>query len=67
MKQCDTGYEVAPGVTKHILTWLASSGVVMFDSNSIIEISNDIGDRFFSYGTNVILSSMSESVSIVLR
>lgn len=52
MQQCDTGYEVAPGVTKHILAWLSNSGVVMFDSNSMIEISNDIGDRFFTDGTN---------------
>jgi hypothetical protein len=51
MKQCDTGYEVAPGVTKHIIAWLSNSGLVMFDSNSIIEISNDIGDRFYSDGT----------------
>ena len=49
MKACDTGYEVAEGVTKHVLIWLSNSGVVMFDSNSIIEVSNDIEDRM--YGT----------------
>lgn len=46
MKVCDTGYEVAPGLTKHTLVWLSTSGVIMFDANSMIEISNDIGDRF---------------------
>jgi hypothetical protein len=46
MRVCDTGYEVAPGLTKHTLIWLSSSGVVMFDANSMIEVSNDIGDRF---------------------
>lgn len=59
MKQCDTGYEVAPGITKHILTWLANSGIVMFDSNSMIEISNDIGDRFFADGTYSINRTLS--------
>ena len=49
MKACDSGYEVAEGVTKHVLIWLSNSGVVMFDSNSIIEVSNDIEDRM--YGT----------------
>lgn len=58
MQCCDTGYEVAPGITKHILAWLSNSGVVMFDSNSIIEVSNDIGDRFFRDRTN----SMSRTI-----
>jgi hypothetical protein len=58
MQQCDTGYEVAPGVTKHILAWLSNSGVIMFDSNSMIEISNDIGDRFFTDGTNSVNRSV---------
>lgn len=58
MQQCDTGYEVAPGVTKHILAWLSNSGVIMFDSNSMIEISNDIGDRFFTDGTNSVNRSI---------
>jgi hypothetical protein len=60
MKQCDTGYEVAPGITKHILAWLSNSGVVMFDSNSIIEISNDIGDRFFADRTYSLNRSLSD-------
>ena len=58
MQSCDTGYEVAPGVTKHILAWLSSSGVIMFDSNSMIEVSNDIGDRFFQGNTYSILTTM---------
>jgi len=46
MVMCDTGYEVSPGLTKHTLVWLSASGVIMFDANSMIEVSNDIGDRF---------------------
>ena len=58
MKSCDTGYEIAQGITKHTVCWLSSSGVVMFDSNSMIELSNDIGDRFFTDGANSILRSL---------
>ena len=35
LKSCDTGYEVAPGVNKHVLIWLSENEVVMFDGNSI--------------------------------
>lgn len=63
MKQCDIGYEIAPGVTKHILTWLSNAGVIMFDSNSMIEIGNDIGDRFFTDTTYSINKSISSKSS----
>jgi hypothetical protein len=39
---CDTGYELAPGLTKHIAAWVATSGPVMFDGNGIIPIEMDI-------------------------
>jgi hypothetical protein len=54
MKVCDTGYEVAPGLTKHVVVWLSASGVVMFDANSIINISSDISDRFDPSNANYI-------------
>ena len=40
---CDTGYELAPGLTKHIGAWVSASGPVMFDGNGIIPIEMDIG------------------------
>ena len=54
MKVCDTGYEVAPGLTKHVVVWLSDAGVVMFDANSVINISSDIADRFDPTSSNYI-------------
>jgi hypothetical protein len=39
---CDTGYELAPGLTKHIAAWVSAGGPVMFDGNGIIPIEADI-------------------------
>jgi hypothetical protein len=58
---CDTGYEVAPGLTKHVVIWLSSAGVVMFDANSIINISSDIKDRFDKKSANYINVSVSDT------
>lgn len=58
MKVCDTGYEVAPGLTKHVVVWLSATGVVMFDANSIINISSDIADRFDPTSDNYINESV---------
>jgi hypothetical protein len=63
MQPCDTGYEVAPGITKHIITWLSNSGVVMFDSNSMIEISGDISDKFRMNNTDGLNRSLSNKSS----
>jgi len=60
MKSIDVGYEVAPGLTKHVLAWLASSGVVMFDSNSLIELSTDIGDKWDNKSTTYISTALSD-------
>lgn len=57
---CDTGYEVAPGLTKHVLVWLSASGIVMFDSNSIIKVSGDIDDRFDPQSANYINTAITE-------
>jgi hypothetical protein len=59
-KVCDTGYEVAPGLTKHVILWLSASGVVMFDANSLINVSGDIGDRFEEGSTNYINESLAD-------
>ena len=57
---CDTGYEVAQGLTKHVLVWLSASGIVMFDSNSVIKISGDIDDRFEPQSANYINTAITE-------
>lgn len=46
MTVCDVGYEVSPGITKHVAIWQAATGVVMFDGNSIIPIHYDIENYF---------------------
>ena len=46
LKSCDTGYEITPGLNKHVLIWLSHNQVVMFDGNSINPISGDIDDLF---------------------
>jgi hypothetical protein len=63
MRMCDTGYEVAPGLTKHTLMWLSNSGMLMFDSNSMIEVSNDIGDRFDPKSSTYMNPSISEKAA----
>lgn len=46
--KCDTSYEVAPGLTKHILIWQSAGGIQMFDGNSISKVSHDIDNMFDS-------------------
>lgn len=57
MRACDLGYEVAPGITKHVAIWLSASGVVMFDGSVVSTISGDIQDRFQSWKANYINTS----------
>jgi hypothetical protein len=42
LKTCDTGYELAPGLLKHILIWRAENAICIFDGNSVQPISDDI-------------------------
>lgn len=58
MQSCDTGYEIAPGLTKHTLMWLSAAGFEMFDANSMLLTSIDIGDRFDPNDTNYINTSI---------
>jgi hypothetical protein len=39
--KCDLGYEVAPGINKHVLIWQTATAVVLFDGVSIIPITKD--------------------------
>jgi hypothetical protein len=43
LKRCDIGYEMAPGVTKHVLIWQSETGIEMFDGNSIVCLTDDQG------------------------
>ncbi len=43
---CDMGYEIAPGVSKHVLIWASQGAIVLFDGNSLNSISDDISDLF---------------------
>lgn len=43
---CSTGFEVAPGVVKHILIWQAANSVVVFDGNAVMPISDDVKNYF---------------------
>jgi hypothetical protein len=46
LRSCDMGYEIAPGLTKHVLIWQAENAVVIFDGNVISPISGDIANYF---------------------
>jgi len=48
LAKCDMAYEVAPGLTKHVLIWQSAGGIQMFDGNSVTKISQDIDDMFDS-------------------
>lgn len=55
LKKCDIGYEIAPGVSKHIMLFMSARGVDLFDGNSPpVLISKDIGDYFDPNSSNYI-------------
>jgi len=39
--KCDLGYEIAPGINKHVLIWQTATAVVLFDGVSIMPITKD--------------------------
>jgi hypothetical protein len=43
---CSMGYGVDGAINKHVAIWLSSSGIVMFDLNSVNRIDMDIGNYF---------------------
>ena len=45
-KKCDISFEVAQGITKHVLIWRATGSVEFFDGNTIATISDDIQSFF---------------------
>jgi len=45
-KICDVGYEIAPGINKHIAIYFTGSAVVLFDQNAVLPIHDDILNYF---------------------
>ncbi len=61
MRSCDLGIQVAEGVKKHIAIWQSAGGMVMFDVDSIKDITtSDIGDFFDPSSSNYINTSIVE-------
>ncbi|MDD5722708.1 MAG: hypothetical protein PHY29_03085 [Syntrophales bacterium] len=46
MQLCNIGFQLAPGINRHAAIWQSSGGIVMFDANSVIPISDDIQNFF---------------------
>ena len=46
LKRCDMSYDVAPGISKHILMWRSSRGIEYFDGNTLSLVSDDIKNFF---------------------
>jgi hypothetical protein len=46
LQKCDMGYEVAPGLTKHVLLWMSFRGIEFFDGNTLSCVSDDIKNFF---------------------
>jgi len=46
LQKGDISYEIAQGITKHILMWRSSRGIEFFDGNSLSPVSDDIGNFF---------------------
>jgi hypothetical protein len=55
---CDIGFEVVPGLQKHILIWQADGAVVSFDGNAINTLSEDIKNYFDPTKAECITSGM---------
>lgn len=58
MKLCDIGMEISPGLNKHVIIWQASTGIVMFDGNTISPIHGDIENYFDPTDSRYINESM---------
>lgn len=59
LKKCDIGYEIAPGISKHVLLFMSARGVELFDGNAPPNlVSQDISDYFDPRSSNYINVSM---------
>lgn len=57
-KICDVGFEIAPGINKHVAIWQAEGAIVIFDSNVVLPIHQDIEDVFDPTSSTTINTSM---------
>jgi hypothetical protein len=46
MKRCDMSFEVAAGMTKHVLMWRSARAIEFFDGNTIAPVTDDIKNFF---------------------
>lgn len=60
LKTCDMGYEIAPGLLKHVLIWQSDGAVVLFDGSTISPVSQDIDNYFDPAKTECIRSSYAD-------
>ena len=58
LKKVDLGYEIAAGLTKHILIWQAENAICVFDGNAVINVSDDIKNYFDRTKSECIPTSM---------
>lgn len=56
---CDMGFEITSGVNKSVAIWQSQKGIVVFDNNTITEISGDISNYF----TDMYDSSVTERIN----
>ena len=54
MKLCDIGFDIASNIRKHIIVWLSSSGLMVFDGVSIGTISDYFDNIFDPLDTDYI-------------
>ncbi len=57
---CDMGYEISPGINKHVLIWQSENAIVMFDGNVISPLSGDIKNYFDRTKTECIPDAMKD-------
>ena len=60
---CDTGYEISPGLLKHVLIWQSQNGIMLFDGNTILPVSEDIKNFFDDTKSEAIPASMIDNSS----
>lgn len=55
---CNVGYEISPGINKHVAIWMASTGVVIYDNNAILPISEDIKGYWEPWDANFVNTAL---------
>ena len=63
MKRCDMSYEIAAGMTKHVLMWRSARGVEFFDGNTIAQVDGDIRN-FFDPASDDYIDPVVQDVSL---